>query len=255
MLALVRTISFILFTLVEYVRSGRILIELVAVMLFYYAFFMRQLGGDVRAENFFILTGIFMLVLTLYTMSSFISLGDRPQGYVILARQMGRTGFLLGLYSSAALTVFSMYLFLSFITSIIGIPDDLTLAGWLFGSIPLLLNAALFMALLLILSPLVFSTGWRLFTLLLIALAFSGNFISGPVFHALPETVKMVLNGVQTILSWPLVPIFSGFALAIHRNLSIHALVVIVSQGSLLVALLGLALYAFSRRETILSSE
>ncbi len=255
MLSLVRTISFILFTLVEYVRSGRILIELIAVMLFYYGFFMRQLGGEVHAENFFILTGIFMLILTLYTMSSFISLGDRPQGYVILARQMGRTSYLLGLYLSAALTILSMYLFLSLITSIIGIPDDLTLTGWLFGSIPLLLNAGLFMALLLILSPLVFSTGWRLFTLSLIALAFSGSFISGPVFQSFPNAVKTLLNGVQTILSWPLVPVFSGFALAIHRDMGIHALVVIVAQVSLLVALLGLALYAFSRRETVLSSE
>jgi hypothetical protein len=58
---------------------------------------------------------------------------------------------------------------------------------------------------------------------------------------------------VQALLSWPLVPAFSGYALAISRDYSGTAPVILVAQASMLLALLGLALYAFSRRDLIFS--
>jgi hypothetical protein len=51
------------------------------------------------------------------------------------------------------------------------------------------------------------------------------------------------------------VPAFSGFALAVDREISLYAGIVIVAQFSLLVALLGLAFFSFSRRELMFGVE
>ncbi|NJN68655.1 MAG: hypothetical protein HC884_19085 [Chloroflexaceae bacterium] len=256
MRTLLRTLLFSLFTLMEYVRSGRLLFELVATPSFFYVFLMNRWDQQrADAEHFFTLTSIFTLVITLYTMSSIINLGDRPQCYLILAGRLGRSSYLMGLYLSAFTIITGVYLLVSGATIWLSAPEDLTLRGWVVGSVPLLLNAGLLMAFLLIISPLVFPAGWRLFFLGLVALAFSRNFISGPVEEAFPPMARSVLSGLQTILSWPLVPGFSGFALALSHELSVYALIVMTAQGSLLVALLGLALYAFSQRELIFSGE
>jgi hypothetical protein len=253
---LLRTLHFAVFTLIEYMRSGRLLFELVTTVSFFYIFLMNRWDQQQPdAEHFFTLTSIFTLVMALYTMSSIINLGDRPQCSMILAGRLGRSGYLMGLYLSGLTIITSVYLLVSSATVLLSAPDDLTLGNWLMGSMPLLLNAGLFMAFLLIISPLVFPAGWRLFFLGLVALAFSRNFISGPVEDALPPLARTVLGGLQTILSWPLVPGFSGFALALSHEFSLHALIVLTAQVSLLIALLGLSLYAFSQRELVFSGE
>jgi hypothetical protein len=254
--SIVRTLYLTWFTLIEYYRSGRILIDLLAGMVFFYVFLMvRSDRSTIDAEHFFTLTSIFTLVLSLYTMSATLSLGDRPQSYVLLSRKLGRSGYLLGLYFHAFLVVAGIYILLSVSSTFLGNVEHLTVATWMLGSIPLLLNVGLFMALLLMLSPMVFPTGWRLFVLGLFALAFSGNFFTGPVRNDMPQTLDTILSSLQTILSWPLVPAFSGFALAVSHTFDMYGLVVMVAQGSLLVALLGLAMFAFSRREIIFGVE
>jgi hypothetical protein len=242
---------FVGFTLIEYVRSGRIWLEIGAAT----AFYVVLLRGEIDTEKFFSLVGIFTLLLTLYTMSSVVSLGDRPQGYMVLARRIGRVGYLLGLYISAMVLVASIYMLLSAATATISQFTDLTLVGWLLGTLPLLLNVGLLAALLLLLSPLVFSTAWRLLVLGLIALAFSGNFLGHAALDSLGPTLRGLLQGLQTVLGWPLVPPFSGFALSLSRDYSGSAPAILVSQASLLVALLTLAMYAFSRREVLFHIE
>jgi hypothetical protein len=110
-------------------------------------------------------------------------------------------------------------------------------------------------ALLLVLSPLVLSTGWRLFMLGLIALAFSKNFFGNAALETFPTLLQELLNSAQTILSWPMVPAFSGFALSMSRDYSGNAPAILVAQLSLIITLLGLSIYSFSRREIILQSE
>jgi uncharacterized membrane protein len=249
--ALQRTLLFTLFTLIEYMRSGRIWIELVATVAFYAVF----LRGQLNAEKFFSLVGIYSLVLTIYTMSAIISLGDRPQGYIVLARRVGRAGYVLGLYCSALLILLLVYAVLSTLTATISDLTDLPLNGWLLGSLPLLLNVGLMSALILMLSPLIFSAGWRLFVLGMIALTFSGNFLGSATIEQFPSLAQGVLRTLQTILGWPLVPAFSGFALSLSRDYSGNAPVILVAQASLLVALLSLSIYTFSRRELLLSGE
>ncbi len=255
MQAILRTLRFTGFTLLEYLRSARILLELIAAATFWYIF-LRRSGQSIDAEYFFTVTGVFAPALTLYTMSAVIGLGDRPQGYVLLVRKLNRAQYLIGLFASALAIVSGVYGLVCLTSAFLNPPTNLTLAGWGLGTLPLLLNAALLSALLLMLSPLVFSPGWRLFVLGLIALAFSGSFISGPFLDSLPVTVIDVLRAVQAVLGAPLVPAFYGFQLSMTRDYStIAAPVNLLAQLMLLISLLGLAIYAFSRRDLIFSAQ
>ncbi|PDW00796.1 hypothetical protein [Candidatus Viridilinea mediisalina] len=240
------------FTLLEYLRSGRVLIEVVALMLVYAIFFRNPMTDD----YFFSVLGVFTPALTLYTMAAIIGLGDRPQSYVLLARGLGRASFLLGLFLSACSIVAGTYGILSLLVAILNPPPELDLLGWCLGTLPLMLNIGLLAALLLMLSPLVFPTSWRLFVLGLIALAFSSNFITGQMMAAIPETLQTLLRATQALLGGPLVPAFYGFQLAVTRDYgNATAIANLLAQTSLLIALLSLALYAFARRDLIFSGQ
>jgi ABC-type transport system involved in multi-copper enzyme maturation permease subunit len=247
-----RLLRFTGFSLLEYLRSGRVAIELIAV-LSVYAIFLRR---PMSAEYFFSVCGVLTPVITLYTMAAFIGLGDRPQGYVLLSRGVGRAIYLLGLFLGAVVIVAGAYGLTCLIVAVLNRPSDLDLGGWLLGTLPLLLNIGLLAALMLMLSPLVFPTSWRLFVLGMIALAFSSNFIGGQLLEVLPDAVRSVLRAMQALLGGPLVPAFYGFQLAVTRDYSTPtALANLLAQASLLVSLLGLSIYAFARRDLILSSQ
>jgi len=252
--ALVRLLIFVQFTLTEYLRSGRIWVEIGASAACFVVFLRPLGGGGIQADQFFLIMGLFMLGLAVYTMSSTLALGDRPQGYVVLAHQPEWVNYLLGLFLSAMLILTTVYTTLSLLTALTGGLGGTDVRGWLLGSLPLLLNVALLCALLMLLSPLVLTTFWRLFVLSLIALAFSSSFFGSARIDSFDPLVQNILRSVQTILSWPLVPAFSGFALAISRDYSGAAVVIPIAQLALLVALLALALYTFGRREVLLSS-
>lgn len=249
-----RLIRFIGFTLLEYLRSGRALIEVAAAGAFFY-FFLFQRGEDmIEPDKFFSLVSLFSIALTIYTMSAMIGLGDRPQGYMLLTRRLGRMGYLLGFYFAAVTIVSGAYGLISLMMAIFNPVEGLDIRNWLLGSLPLLLNVALMAALLLMLSSLVFAPSWRLAVLGLIALAFSGNLVNGPLQNALPSVVVRLLGAVQTILSWPLVPPFFAYELAVTRTYNANAAAIILAQISLIVALLGLSIYAFERRDLSFSA-
>jgi ABC-type transport system involved in multi-copper enzyme maturation permease subunit len=240
------------FTLLEYLRSGRVAIEVIALLATWFIFLRREMD----AEYFFSVVGVFTPALTLYTMAAFIGLGDRPQGYVLLSRGVGRVIYLLGMFLAACAVVAGAYGVICLIVAATNQPADLSLAQWGLGTLPLLLNIGLLAALMLMLSPLVFPAGWRLFVLGLIALAFSSNFIGGTLLEAMPESLRTLLRAVQALLGGPLVPAFYGFQLAVTRDYGTStALANILAQASLLVSLLGLAVYAFSRRDLIFSTQ
>jgi ABC-type transport system involved in multi-copper enzyme maturation permease subunit len=247
-----RLLRFTGFSLLEYLRSGRVAIEIIALLSLYAIFFRRPMD----AEYFFSVCGVFTPVLTLYTMAAFIGLGDRPQGYVLLSHGVGRATFLIGLFLAACVIVAGAYGLICLIVAVLNRPSDLDLLGWLLGTVPLTLNIGLLAALMLMLSPLVFPTSWRLFVLGLIALAFSSNFIGGQLFGQMPEAGQQVLRALQALLGGPLVPAFYGFQLAVTRDYSTPtAIANLLAQGSLLVSLLGLSIYAFTRRDLIFSTQ
>ncbi|NJN18656.1 MAG: hypothetical protein HC822_21570 [Oscillochloris sp.] len=247
-----RILRFAGFTLLDYLRSGRIAVEIITLMSVYVIFFRRPFD----AEYMFSVLGAFAPLLTLYTASALIGLVDRPQSYLLLVRGLSRADYLLGLFLAILVIVSAAYGTLCLAVAFLNRPPDLDLLGWIAGTTPLVLNVGLLAALMIMLSPLVFSTGWRLFVLALIAMAFSSNFIGGTVLAQISPGWQSLLRAVQALLGGPLVPALYGYELATTRDYSTPtAFANVFAQLSLLISLLGLALYSFSRRDLIFSSQ
>lgn len=240
-----RTLVFTGFTLLEYGRSGRVLVELLATVAFFYIFFRRG-GTPLSAEQFFSNSSLFTLALTLYAASSLLGMGDRPQGYVVLARRLGRSSYLLGFYLSVLVVVLGAYGLISLACALLNQPTGLNAAQWLLGSAPLALNVALATALLLLLSSLVLPAGWRLVVLGFLALAFSSNLLTNTILGPLVEPLR-------TVLAAPLLPAFAGFELAVTRNYSAFSVALLAAQLMTCLGLLLLAFYAFGRRNLLFS--
>lgn len=253
MSGIIRTLRFIGFTLVEYARSGRILVEILATIAVFYVFFRRWTTPP-PASYFFSTAGLFVLGLTFYTTSAMMGYADRPQGYVLLVRRISRTSYLIGFYLAALLITAALYGAVSLGVALYNPVADLDVRGWALGSLPLLLNMALFGALLTLLAPIVLTAGWRLTVLALVAIAFSGNLLGGQTTAAIPQVIATALNVLRTIFSTPLLPAFTGFQLAVDRDYSgIHFLTPI-AQLTLTLSLISLALYSFRRRDLIFSN-
>jgi hypothetical protein len=245
MLALRRLGTYIRFTLTEYIRSGRIIIEVVASVLFWGLFLRDRILG---MEQFFSLTGIFTLLLALYTTAALLSLGERPHGYVILTRPLGRNGYLLGLYFSALIIVVTMFVAISALTIIFNQPFDFIWRDMLRSAVPLLLNAALLSSLIVLLSALVLPNVLRLSLLAVLAVA-----LYSQAWHLSP--VYRFIEPLQSLFSWPIYPAMAGFRLATSRDWSSGALYIPLAQLALVVLLLSLALIAFKRRDVILRNQ
>lgn len=251
MRALLQALQFATFTLTEYARSGRILIELLACAGCMLVFF-RPEDLPPPPEYFFSIAGTFTLALCFYSASAILSLGDRPQSYVLLAHGLSRSGYLVGLYAAVVGVVAAAYGILSLAVAAFNPVAGLDVRGWLLGTLPLLLNVALLAALLMLLAPMVLTVGWRLVTLALVAIAFSGSLISGTTMASMPAQLSTTLAVLRTILSAPLLPAFTGFALAVSRDYSGISAIVPLAQAALAAALLALALGVFARRELVL---
>ena len=232
-------------TLTEYIRSGRILIELTLAIAFWGLFFQNP-RGFLSLTQVFQLSGIFTLLLTLYTSSSMLGLGDRAQGYIVLTRPLGRRGYLLGLYIAAVLVVWLAFLVIVVLTLIVNRPIDLTVRDLLLGAVPTLLNIALLAALMMLVSSLVLKNTPRLVLLAILAIALYSN--SWPQARA-----NRVLAALQSIFSWVLVPAMRGFELAQNRSYGTGDAAILLAQLAMTVLLLSVAMIAFARRDLILS--
>jgi len=245
------------FFLLEYLRSGRFLLELGMVIASFVVFF-RPTGTPIRADHFFTVSGLFGPVLAALITSAIIGMGDRPQAYIILSRNVSRGVYLIGLFCSSCSAVLTMYGILCLLVALFNPVAELDLIKWVLATLPLVLNISLVSALTLLLSPLILSTGWRLFVLTLIALALSSNVVGGPLLNQIEQInpfLVTILRALQTLLSGPLVPIFYGYQLSIIGNLDhASAWANLLAQGLLLLAFLGLACYAFNRRDLIFSA-
>lgn len=247
-----RTLRFTQFTLIEYARSARILVELIASVIFFYIF-LRRWTSALQPEYFFSVVSIFSLALAFYTSTSILSLGDRPQGYLLLARRLGRGGYLVGLYLAILAVAWSIYGLISIATALYNPVEGLTIGGWVLGTVPLLLNVALLAAMMVLMAPMVLPAGMRLVLLALIAIAFSGGLIGGQTMSELPRALTATLSVLRTIFSTPLLPAFTGFALSVSRDYAGLGFAIPIAQFFLTLGLLVLAVYAFSRRELIFS--
>lgn len=251
--ALVRTCWFAVFTLSEYLRSGRIVVEVLATAAAYYLFF-RRWTMPMTPEYFFSTAGLLMLGLTVYTGSTILALGDRSVGYVTLARRLGRGPYLLGLYLAVLAVSWSVYGAICLLIVLTNPIGGLGFVGWVLGTIPLLLNLALLAAFLTLLTPIVLPAPWRLAVLALVALAFSGSLIGGATLSSLPAPVAVALDVMRTILSTPLLPAFTGYAISVSRDYNGASAAVPLAQLFLVIGLLALAVYSFAKREIVFSA-
>ncbi|MBC8161019.1 MAG: hypothetical protein H7Z42_07350 [Roseiflexaceae bacterium] len=245
-----RVWAFAAFTLLEYGRSGRILIEVITTIVLYYLLF-RGSTTPMTAEAFFSLAGLLMLAMAFYTTAMMLGLGDRAQGYLVLSRRLGRSGYLLGLYGAAVAVLFAAYGGLSLITALLNPIAQMDITAWLAGSLPLLLNVLMVAAAVTLLAPMVLPARWRLALLCLVALAFSGSIVNSQALRDMGPLLRNLLGTLQVLASAPLLPAFSGFALAVTRDYSGAAVAVPLAQLSLTLGLLVMAIYAFGRREVI----
>lgn len=250
---LTRTFRFVTFTLVEYTRSGRILIELLAALVAFYLFFRRG-NSPMPADYFFSTIGLLVVILAFYTTSAIMSLGNRPQNYLILASRLGHIGYLIGLYLSALVIELSIYGLLCLAVAFTNPVAGLSVGEWVLGTVPLILNMALLAALLTLIAPIVLTSGWRLAVLGIVAMAFSGNLIGGGTMENLGSPIQNLLSVLRTLFSTPLLPAFTGYSLSISRDYSGLNIAIPFAQLSLTLGLLGLALYAFTRRELIFNN-
>ena len=159
---------------------------------------------------------------------------------------------MLGLWLASIIVVFSAYGLLSAGVALINPVEGLDMRGWFAGTLPLALNIMLLAALLTLLAPFVLRMVWRLIMLAIVAIAFSGNLLSGPTIASLPTPLAATLDVLRTIFSTPLLPAFTGFALAVSRDYSGISAIVPLTQLLLVLGILGLAIWQFSRRELLL---
>lgn len=246
------------FTLSEYTRSGRILVELIAFVAFAWIF-LRKPNQDATLTftQFFGMVAVFVLAQTIYTTSILVSMGNRAQGYVVLARPLGRKGYLIGLWLTAFLIGVGNLLLCSLVAAVVNPVRSLSatpgIAVWLLGALPLVLDIALVAALVLFLSGLVLSSGWRLVMLGVLALASVG---STDVFSKIVNVdgpVSRILAAIRTIVALPLTPLLAGFELSVNLQYSPQAIAIILGQIALLVAVLAFAMFSFDRRDIILN--
>lgn len=246
-----RLARFTVFTLLDYARSGRVLVEVIAAIVAYGLLF-RPTGTPMSPEAFFSLTGILTLIGACYSTSMIMGLSDRAQGYLVLSRRIGRAGYLVGHYLAALLVATLIYALLSLLTAILSPVAGLGFGGWVLGSLPLVLNIAVVAAAVTLLAPIVLTAGWRLVLLGAVALAFSGSLINGQALNTISPVLRNLLGTLQVACSAPLLPVFTGFALSVSRDYSPASVAILLAQLSLTCGLLALALYAFTKREIVL---
>ncbi|MCL4508204.1 MAG: ATP-binding cassette domain-containing protein [Chloroflexi bacterium] len=175
-------------------------------------------SGGLNAGQFFVLGGAGILALTCYSTAIVTALSNRAQGYVVLTRSLGRSGYLAGTYGTALVLAAAAYVTLSVLVALVyataRLPFHLSATTWLLGTLPLFLNMAGVAAFVLLLSPLVPAAGLRLL----------------------------------------LRPSIDGFALARTQAYDLSALPVLLGQVGLVAALLGAAFWSFLRRDIVFRS-
>ncbi len=242
-----RTLAFARFCLAEYLRSGRILVEVVAVVAaVWLIFWPHGTRTGLNVEQFFGLGGLVALALSGYTAVAFATLGNRAAGYVVLARPLGRSGYFVGLYMASLIVATSSYVALTVLAVVVNLapplPATLGVGQWILGSLPLLLDAAAVAGFAYLLTPLVQPLPPRIAILAVLAIGLSPDLGLG-----------VVVDVVHTAIAVVLLPATLGYTLAATRDYGGDWALVIAVQAVLASVVFAAALLAFRRRDLILA--
>ncbi len=251
-----RTLSFSRFTVKEYVRSGRVLVEIMALVIGLWLFFLPQIKDGLDATYFFGVAGLLIPALAAVTTVLIMRLGNRPQGYVVLGRRLGRAGYLFGLYLSATfitLLSYALLLLVVLVGSRLINPVVISPVTWAQGTLPLMLNAGIVAAFVMILMPLLLPDWMRLLVLVsFLAVGVSGLSKEYGLFES--SNLGGLLERAADLLAIAITPVARGYMLATSHAYDSLAVETLLIQLGMVLILLGLALMMFCRREIIFRS-
>ena len=240
-----RTLAFSRFALAEYVRSGRVVAEILAVVVVIWLAFWPRGNTGLDLRQLMSLGGLFLIALAAYTTAAFAVLGNRAAGYVFLARPLGRTGYLVGLQLAAFAVVLAAWTLLVTLVAALyvgnGRPVPTDLVAWGVGTVAILLNAASASLFTSLIVPLVVKGWQRLVSLGMLAIVLASYLDGGDS-----------LGPIGTVGSVVLLPFVAGHALAGQPHLDTPALFVLGGQLLVAAALFALALAIFNRRDLTL---
>lgn len=234
----------------EYLRSGRILVEIIGIAVAVWLFLWPN--GAIKALDpvlFFGISSVIMFFLAAYSSFAISRAGRHPAAYLLLSRQPGRHGYLLGLFAAISIIILIAYTELCLLVMLIWFfhSGTISLQSWLFGSVPLLVNTLIVATFVLLITPLVMSNRPRLIMLALLVIMVSRE---ADLFG--PGTQTSSLAPLLSLMRAPLLPVVGGVALATQQTSAEGAWLLIASQLGLCAMILIGAVWAFMRRELIL---
>ncbi|TAK35484.1 MAG: hypothetical protein EPO21_05840 [Chloroflexota bacterium] len=199
-----KTFYFTYFTLLDYVRSGNILIEIVLTAVFFAIFRVAALSLSL----FLSLGSVYLLGLAVLTTGRLMARAKKTTAYPLIARPLGRGGYLIGNLLASWMVILSMYLLLILMGSLLA-PFVLPEGGFttiaIVVALPIVLTAyaacvAAPMA------PLVPGAKWFRFALLLLfSMAFGNEIITEGARRAGLEIPASILAGPFLTLAWPII--------------------------------------------------
>lgn len=238
-----------LFLLDDYRRSWKFLVELAGLVIVIWVFFWPRSTRGLEGEQFFTITGIFLLVQSAYTCGVFAMSGRNPRALLFLTRKVGKDGFMASLFAASlamSTTVFAILTTCVFLLNwVMGQQILMTPGGWVRGTLPLALNVAMIQAFVLLVSPSVLPAWPRIAILGFLAVTATPDLRHVASQPAL-EVLMNVLYGLGALL---LTPLLSGLSLSISMRYGDGSLSILLWQGIDAALLLGTALAIFSRRE------
>lgn len=233
----------------EYVVSGRIVVELLAVCLFTLIFFWPQGRDSLSLERFMTIAGPFLVLLSVYTAVRVVRLGGQPQGLVFVLSPLRRHGFLAGLHGVAAAIGVLVYGALVVVVSVLyrsyGQPIEIGVRGWVVGGLPLLLDVVVVVALVLFLSQV-----FPFFERLVVRAVVGAGVLLLVLVNVAPGEQATTLVG--QVVQVPRLLFLQSVALAMQPVWTLAGAGVLLIQAVLAVGLLAGAMVLFNRRDVAL---
>ena len=236
-----RPLAIARFSLEDYVRSGSLLVEVVAVLALHVLFFKYQasaFGAD--TAHFFGVVSVFTLAQAVYTAAMLLRRAATPRAYAILAR-LAQPGLYVRGKLLAALGI-TLVLYLGTLARVVAqrivweTPDRLAL-----GSGAVLLNALVALALTGLFSPLVTPRLARVGLFSVLALAGGRLSLRNSLWETLSRPFSLLVS-----------PLFNLHRFAVDGMPDTLTWLSVAVSLAVVVAVWGAAEWRFTRREIVL---
>ena len=228
------------FTVLNYLRSGWIMLDIVLVFTVFSVFFT---NGELSADQFFSLALPSMALLSLLGSAILTQRTLKANLYLQLARLSSRAIFIDGVMLATALLRIPLYLLLLVFTFFIHHHiQGLTVAGFLLGSLGILLVMMLCAMLTVVLSrPIATRIIQIIFLVWIVIVLYTSVYLSPDLRH------------YMQIFQLPLYPISACYQFALHGTIDIWGWLGIVLLLLYMLVFVLAARYWFARRDLLFS--